>query len=154
MKNLILILGLIVVFASCKKNSPEPQIIEKEKIVTVHDTTPGDTIYTPGPTIHDTIYYPYTAIPLNGIWNCWKMESGSSSTLHSDWVFTFGNTTFTQNLGSSGTYNYPITYYSGSVDIFFTTGNGTTYYITALNNGTEYKLTKTSGTVQTWYLRK
>lgn len=153
MKTLILTLGLgILLFTSCKKNNPEPQVVEKTTTVTIHDTIWGaGNTYTV--TVHDTVYISTTPIPLNGIWYCYKMESGGSSTPHSDWVFTFGNTTFTQALGTSGTYNYPITYYSGSVDIFFST-SPTTYYVTSINNGTEYKLTKTSGTVQSWYLRK
>lgn len=152
MKNLILTLGLGILLFSCAKKEVKPETVTVVEKVTVHDTVFGAgntyTVY-----IHDTTYINTTPIPLNGIWYCYKMESGSSSTNHNDWVFTFGNTTFTQVLGTSGTYNYPITYYSGSVDIFFST-SPTTYYITSMNNGTEYKLTKTSGTVQSWYLRK
>lgn len=155
MKNLILIISLIAIsFASCKKKSQEPEVVYQDKIVNVyvHDTVWGAgntyTVY-----VHDTVST--TPIPLNGIWYCYKMESGGTSTLHNDWIFTFGNTIFTQDLGSGGggIYNYPITYYSGSVEIFFT-GSPTTYYVTSMNNGTEYKLTKTSGTVQSWYLKK
>lgn len=155
MKTLILTLGLgILLFTSCKKNNPEPTVIEKPVTVTVHDTVwgPGNS-YTV--TVHDTVYINTTPLPLNGIWYCYKMTSNGTTSLHNDWVFTFGNTTFTQNLGTSGTYNYPITYYSGSVDIFFTAGTPTTYYFTPTNNGTEYTLTKSSGgQTQVWYLKK
>jgi len=151
MKNLILIISLIAISFACQKKSQEPTVEYQEKIVTVK----GDTITIDNST-HDTtyIYVNVTPIPLNGIWYCWKMSTNGSPQLHSDWIFTFGNTTLTQNLGASGTYNYPITYYSGSVDIFFTT-SATTYYVLPTNNGTEYTLTKTAGgQTQIWYLRK
>jgi hypothetical protein len=155
MKNIILIISLIAISFACKKKSPEPEVVYQDKIV---NTVTHDTVWGPSGTytitIHDTVYVNVTPTPLNGIWYCYKMESGSTSTLHNDWIFTFGNTIFTQNLSTSGTYNYPITYYSGSVDILFSGSTPTTYYITSMNNGTEYKLTKTNGTVQSWYLRK
>lgn len=150
---MILITSLALSVIACKKQDVEPETIIKTETVTIRDTiwSTNSTTYTV--TIHDTVYISTNLIPLNGIWNCWKVDMGGSPQFHNDWVFTFGNTTFTQTLGST-TYNYPITYYSGSVDIFFTTGVPTTYYITTINNDTEYKLTKNSGTTQVWYLKK
>lgn len=147
-KNLaaVLVIALLIFLPSCKKGGePQPQVVTNT--VTVHDTV----------IIHDSASAP---LPLQGIWKLYKLEdynSGSlvATNLYTDWIFTFGSTTVNEVLGSSGTYNYNITYNAGSVDIYSTTP-AINYSVVSTNGGSEYKLIKFPGTgnYQIWYFKK
>lgn len=149
-------IAMTALVTSCKKEEPvQPQVVTKT--VTIHDTVPPTKVQY----VHDTVYISITPLPLIGEWKLWKLDnyingSYSNSDFHSDYTMVFGPSTINESLGSSGTYNYPVTYGSGFVDIKISSTATSTYIVENINQGQEYKLTRYNGTkiVQIWFLKK
>lgn len=148
MKKVFLIIATTILgsalITSCKKNSPAPEI--RTETITNTNTV----------TVHDTTYV--VGQDLIGIWNVYKSETvlGSSSSFSSlNYKFNFTTTTLYQDLGNDGTfeYNYPVTYGTSYVDVFYS-ASPTTYAISTA--GKEYRLSTVNGGGQTviWYLKK
>lgn len=156
MKTYLFAILATVLFFSCKKEDCKPMEVEKLVYIKDDSTHTTDTIK-----IHttDTVYINNNPIPLIGVWTLYKFDNYTKNTLVSsdspNFTCTFTATEFILKT-PSGTDTYKATYGQGYMEISLNNSVPTTYFVENINNGKEYKLTKSpgAGNYQVWFFKK